>query len=370
MITVTELCAALVRIHTDDPTPTGPAIALCGEVLAKAGFRLRRGVETTPDIEHALFEREGNDPPLLFDGHLDTVPAGVGWERDPAGEIADGAVWGRGAVDDKGPIAALLVALQQYAGPRRLLVSLSGDEETHMRGIQRLREDAAVQAATQAIALEPTSLVPIHAHKGNARIRVDVRGRAAHASRPQNGCNAIYDKMRLIAALAKWFAGNEGARRIKAFGDEPSTLVVTRELTPNTAFNVIPDCASFWYNFRPLPGGGDPLETLLSRIAEEADRLGIETVVEMEYSSPPTFTPADAPLIRALAEISGHAPAWEAYGTDGGHLSDGIREIAVFGPGDVARAHRPNEMITLQELEDGVAALQTLLNRLGLTGNY
>jgi acetylornithine deacetylase len=365
MTAVAELCAALVRIPTAEPTPTGPAIALCGEVLGQAGFRLRRGVETTPDIEHALFEREGEDPPLLFDGHLDTVPVGAGWERDPlGGEIADGAVWGRGAADDKGPIAALLIALQGYAGSRRLLVSLCGDEETHMRGIQALREDAAVAAATQAIALEPTNLTPIHAHKGNARIRIDVKGRPAHASRPRAGRNAIEDKMRLIAALAEWFAGNEGARRAAAFGEEPSTLVVTRELTPNTAFNVIPDCASFWYNFRPLPGSGNPLGTLRAQIEAETQRLGIEAEVEVEYASPPTFTPADAPLIRTLAEIGGKAPSWEAYGTDGGYLSGGTREVAVFGPGDVARAHRENEMITVRELEEGVTVLRAVLARL------
>lgn len=365
-MTVADLTAALVRIPTTEPSPTGPAIALCGEWLQQAGFRLRQQVETAPGIAHALYEREGNDPPLLFDGHLDTVPAGEGWERDPlGGEIVDGAVWGRGSADDKGPIAAALVALQEYAGSRRLLVSLCGDEELHMRGIQALRDDPAVQAATQAIALEPTNLIPIHAHKGNARIRVDVAGRCAHSSRPWAGCNAIEEKLRLISAVAEWFAGAEGARRLADFGDEPSTLVVTRELTPNTAFNVIPDRASYWYNFRDLPSKGNhPLQTLLARIAAQAERLGIEASAEVEYASPPIYTPADAPLVRVLSGIGGHAPAWEAYGTDGGWLSDGRREVVVFGPGDVLRAHRPNEKITVQELEEGVSALREVLKRL------
>jgi len=374
MTAVAELCAALVRIPTAWPSPTGPAITLCGEVLEKAGFRLRRGVETAPEIEHALFERGGKDPPLLFDGHLDTVPVGEGWTGDPlAGEIADSVVWGRGAVDDKGPVAALLVALQGYTGSRRLLVSLTGDEETHMRGIQALREDPVVAATTQVIALEPTNLTPIHAHKGNARIRVDVRGISAHSSRPREGCNAIYEKMRLITEVANWFSVSEGDRFVKEFGREPSTLVVTREFTPNTAFNVIPDRTSYWYNFRYLPwrvdpqypGDREPLERLVMQIALEINRQGIDATVEVEYASPPTFTPADAPLIRALSEIGGHAPAWEAYGTDGGHLSDGIREVAVFGPGDITRAHCEDEMITLRELDEGVAALRAVLERLG-----
>ncbi|MHB0937607.1 MAG: M20 family metallopeptidase [Armatimonadota bacterium] len=365
-MTVAELTAALVRIPTTEPSPTRPAVALCGEWLQQAGFRLRQQVETAPGIVHALYERDGDGPPLLFDGHLDTVPAGGGWERDPlGGEIADGAVWGRGAADDKGPIAALLVALQRHAGARRLLVSLCGDEELHMRGIKALREDPAVQAATQAIALEPTGLIPIHAHKGNARVRVDVSGRPAHSSRPWAGCNAIEEKMRLITAVAEWFAVNEGARRVADFGDEPSTLVVTRELTPNTAFNVIPDRAGYWYNFRDLPGQEHSLETLLAQIAAQAERLGIQAKAEVEYASPPTYTPVDAPLVRALSDIGGHAPAWEAYGTDGGWLSDGQREVVVFGPGDVLRAHRANEMITVEELEAGVAALRKVLQQLG-----
>lgn len=368
MITAAELCAELVRIPTDEPQATAPALALCEEVLLAAGFRLRRWVETLPGVASALYEREGDGPALLIDGHLDTVPPGdaAKWERDPlGGEITEGAVWGRGSADDKGPIAAALIALQGYAGARRLLVSLGGDEELHMRGVQLLMEDEAMRQATQAIVLEPTALAPVHAHKGNARLRLDVQGRPAHASRPWQGVNVIEEKIRLIQAMRDWFAINEGARRVAAFADEPGTLVVTREETPNATFNVIPDRGSFWYNLRWLPDGDDPLEAVVEQVMKKAERLHISAEVEVEYSSPSLLTSADAPLVRALARVGGKAPAWVAYGTHGGHLKRIISEVVVFGPGDIARAHCENEHITLQELTDGVEAMAAILVELG-----
>ena len=366
MLTAAQLCADLVRIPTDEPHATAPALAICADALAAAGFRERRRVETLPGIVSALFERDGDDPPLLIDGHLDTVPPGdpAAWEAEPlGGEIVRDAVWGRGSADDKGPIAAALLAVQGYAGSRRLLFSLGSDEELHMRGIQALLADEAMRAATQAIALEPTSLVPIHAHKGNARIRVDVQGSPGHASRPGQGVNAIEEKIRLIATVRDWFAANEGARRVEAFAEEPGTLVVTRELTPNEAFNVIPDRTSYWYNFRWLPGDA-PLPAVLAQLGAAAERLGIRARAEVEYWSPALLTPAGAPLIRAITEITGNPPAWAPYGTHGGHIAGICPEVVVFGPGDLARAHRENERITLKELNEGVEAIHAVLARL------
>lgn len=366
-MTVAELCAMLVRVPTTEPEPTGLAIALCAEVLTAHGFQVLRQFETAPGIAHALFGRDGAGPAILIDGHIDTVPPGEPsrWSHAPlSGKVADGAVWGRGSADDKGPLAAGIMAACAYTGRRPLLVSVSGDEELHMRGVQRLLDEAIVQTATQTIALEPTDLLPIRAHKGNARIRVEVRGQSAHASRPWEGRNAVEDKLRLIAVIADWFTAHEGAGRIATFGDEPPTLVVTREYTPNEAYNVVPEHASYWYNYRPLPGTGDPFQRLLTVIREQAAALGVMADAEIEFLVPAFLTSAETPLIRTLERVSGHTSGWAAYGTHAGYFALGNRQAAVFGPGNIAYAHRENEHILISDLEDGVTVLGAVLQAL------
>jgi len=373
------LCAELVRLPTALPHGTGEIIARCAQFLAPAGFRLACQFETAPGIRHALLERPGQGPALLFDAHVDTVPVGdeAQWSYPPlAGEIAGGKVWGRGSSDDKGPLAAALVALAQTSSPRHLLLSLCGDEETDMLGMQEMVRHPLVQAASQAVVLEPSDLVPVHAHKGNARVRVEVRGRACHASRPWEGQNAIEHKGRLIAALQDWFAREEAGRRLPEFGDDPPTLAVTREQTPNPAYNVIPDHALFWLNYRPLPlshrlpekGAGeavrtphDPFAALSDRILAIAQDLGIQGMVEVEFAVPPFLVPADSPLPVALARLSGNAPAWVAYGTHAGYLAGHIRDLAVFGPGRISVSHCRNECVEVGFLQQAAQVLSGLL---------
>lgn len=366
-MTVAELCAALTRIPTVEPEPTGAAIALIAAILAPAGFTIIHRVETLPGVEHALLERPGDEPPLLIDGHLDTVPTGdsARWQYSPfSGEIADGKVWGRGSADDKGPLAAAVMALRHANTSRRLLLSLTGDEELHMRGMRMMLDHPAVRAATQAIALEPTEFIPIHAHKGNARLRVDITGHAAHSSRPWEGRNAIEEKMRLAAATAEWFASGEGRRRVPLFGDEPSTLVLTREVTPNDAFNVIPERTSYWYNYRPLPGNPQAYAEITRALGDLAQRLDIQANVVMEYELAAFETPVDSPLVQALETVSGRKAGWVAYGTHAGILAVDGRQVAVFGPGSIAVAHQENEHISIEMLEEGVRQLTALIETL------
>jgi len=362
-MTAAEICAALVRIPTAAGHPTRPAIELCAELLRPAGFRVLQVMETAPGVAHGLLERPGEEPGLFLDGHLDTVPTGdrEQWQADPlGGELIQGAVWGRGAADDKGPLAAALAALGgDYR--RRVALSLTGDEETDMRGMRALAEHPAVGSAAWGLVLEPTSLVPVFTHKGNARVRVDVAGRAAHASRPWEGRSAIADKLRLLAAVEDWFAQEESGNRLPAYGEEPATLAVTREHTPNPAYNVIPDRASFWYNYRPLPGQGEPFARFADLVRREAARLGISAQVEVEFAVPPFYTDPEGGLVQALAQASGCAPRWVAYGTHAGYLAGQIPELAVFGPGGIECSHREDEHVSVTELEQAVAVLASLL---------
>src|SRR5262249_7591111 len=151
----------------------------------------------------ARLEGSPAGPHLLFDGHLDVVPAGNGWSQDPyTATVRDGRLIGRGAADMKGGIAAMVAAaeaVRQAGMPLRgtLTLAMVADEEEGGAGTRALLDDGL--EATWAIVPEPTELRPVVAHKGSANLHIRLRGVPAHASTPEQGVNAIEQAMRVLA---------------------------------------------------------------------------------------------------------------------------------------------------------------------------
>ncbi len=144
---------------------------------------------------------------LILNSHMDTVaPGDAGqWHAPPFGaEIRDGRLYGRGSADAKGPLAAMIVAFESIARSRvrakgRLILTAVSYEEENGRGTHA--EVAAGTRADAAVVGEPTSLRVCVAHKGVLRLRVTTRGKAAHASEPWEGANAISAMAPVIGAL-------------------------------------------------------------------------------------------------------------------------------------------------------------------------
>ena len=257
-----DITRALIRCPSVTPQEGG-ALAYLEKLLGDAGFATHRVTfvdKDTPDVEN-LYARIGEGAPhLTFAGHTDVVPTGdeTLWRFPPfSAEVADGRVWGRGACDMKGGIAAFAAAALRYVdkhGKRRGTISLliTGDEEgPAINGTVKLLDwaDARGEKFSHAIVGEPTNpnalgdMIKI-GRRGSLNGDITVAGRQGHSAYPQQADNPIPTLARIVTALsaAPLDAGNA------AF--DPTRLVVTSFDVGNSARNVIPGEATAKFNVR------------------------------------------------------------------------------------------------------------------------
>ncbi len=357
-----EILAELVAFPSVVGHPNGALMQHIADYLSAHGAR----VSLLPGPEgnrFNLFATLGDAarPGYVLSGHVDVVPAAEpGWLGDPFCLRREGArLIGRGACDMKGFVAAVLAAVPELsrmdlAAP--VHIALSYDEEAGCRGVPHLLARLSDLCAPPlgAIIGEPSGMVPVLAHKGKAALRLSAQGRAGHSSRPDLGQNAIHALVpALVAAadLAEAVArGPEDARF-----EPPHSTVQIGVLSGGQAVNIIPDRAEALVEARAI-AGVSPQEIL-------APLLGIPGVTADWLSSYPALAlAADHPLARRVADLSGAAPLQAvSYGTEAGLFQQAGVPAVVCGPGDIARAHRPEEYITEAEL----AAAQALVLALG-----
>ena len=305
---------------------------------------------------------------LMLNSHMDTVPAAnMAIEPfDPV--IRGGRVYGRGACDAKGAIAAMLAAFLAHAERRErrcpILLALTADEEYSFAGAWKLIErDLPISACVVG---EPTGLMSVIAHKGVARWRIKVRGTSAHGATPHLGRSAIYDGARVGLALEA-YNGELGARAGHPLLGQP-TINVGR-IWGGQSVNMVPDACEFEIERRLLPGE-DGREAVHECEAWIRERLGeeIELIVEDPFLvDPPLDTPRDAPVVQALARahtaVLNKPGAIEGahYGTDGSKFALAGFETVVCGPGDIKQAHTSTEFIEIVQMELAVRFYDNLL---------
>jgi putative selenium metabolism hydrolase len=324
--------------------------------------------------------RAGPGPHLHFDGHLDTVPATAldAWTHDPfAADLADGAIWGRGTADMKGPLAAMLCAAAFV--PRNALrgtVSVSAsvaEEELEGPALVAL---LAHRRPDLVILGEATLLRVAIGQKGRAGIRVTTYGKPAHSSVPHEGENAVYRML-------------DVTRRLRAITPPTDELLgagvmelVELVSSPYPGTSIVPDRCTARWDRRTIRG-----ETRASVLAGLRAALdGLDFPVDVDYLdvAVPCYTGATLrsddfhpawdiaaahPLVQgALAAIGAAGlPATVApvpYCTNGSGSAGelGIPSI-ILGPGDPALLHVVDEHITSEQLMQGVAVYMHLLRR-------
>ena len=277
-VSALDITRALIRCPSVTPAEGG-ALAYLEKLLGDAGFETHRVTfsdKDTPDVEN-LYARIGEGAPhLTFAGHTDVVPTGdeTLWRFPPfSAEIADGRVWGRGACDMKGGIAAFAAAALRYVdkhGKPRGTISLliTGDEEgPAINGTVKLLEwvDARGEKFSHAIVGEPTNpnalgdMIKI-GRRGSLNGDITVVGRQGHSAYPQQADNPIPTLARIVTALSAAPLDEGNA----AF--DPTRLVVTSFDVGNSARNVIPGEATAKFNVR-FNDIWTP-ETLAARIRE------------------------------------------------------------------------------------------------------
>ena len=289
---------------------------------------------------------------LLLAPHLDTVGA-AGTKFIP--QRKNGRLYGRGACDTKGSVAAMLSAVLELAGgknrPTHTQIVFAGlmDEESAQAGSRALT--ASGFPADLAIVGEPTKLQVVTAHKGSLWLQLTARGQAAHGATPHLGHNAVHEMARIVDALETDYAQQLKRRKHPLLG---SGTVNTGKIYGGTQPNIVPDACVIEVDRRTLPG-----ETEKSVIREitallRAKKLSAQFTPTKLAPCLPLETDARRPLVRQfLRSTSQRRPVGVDYFCDAAVLAAGGSPSVVFGPGDIAQAHTADEWISLAELERG-----------------
>jgi acetylornithine deacetylase len=367
MMNVEETLARLVAIDSVSARSNAEIISYAAQRAESIGMRVRtypysdeRGVEKTNMIATLGPTRADTEVELALVGHTDTVPYDAMWTEALKLTEREGKLYGRGACDTKGFIAAALTAIEVCdAGKlgRALALVLTADEEVGCLGAKRLAETQAI-GARYSIVGEPTGLQPIRAGKGYCLAEVLVRGREGHSAYPALGKSAIFRAARLITHLES-IAEELKAERREEF-DPPHTTLNVGVVTGGTAKNIIAGQCRFTLEWRPVPGQGAShvLDLLRARIEDERARdKDFDCDINVLRIDEGMETPADSMLVSMLEEATGKRAGTISFGTEAPEMKRLGAEAVVLGPGDIRVAHRTGEFVPVAELQQCVRVL-------------
>jgi acetylornithine deacetylase len=318
----------------------------------------RQPVAPQRDNIVAHLEVPGAARTLLLEAHQDTVPVD-GMTIDPfGGVIANGRLYGRGACDIKGGLAAMLSAFTRLARDKsrasmNVILASTVDEEHTFTGVQELVRRGL--KADFAVVAEPTDLDIVNAHKGVARFVLTTPGRACHSSRPDRGVNAIYRMGHVLTGLEHFAKELELSRTDPVLG--PPTLSVGR-IEGGVSVNTVPDVCRIEIDRRVIPGE-DAAATAgeMVRFLREREHIDFEIDCPAPWMSMPALSPDGseeivALLAKAITAVDGLHPVVSVpYGTDASILARAGIPAVVFGPGDIAQAHTKDEWVALEEVQ-------------------
>lgn len=367
------IALALDLIGFDSVSPPGTEEACSAHLamlLEQAAFQITRHA-FAPGRTSLVAGWTGSDKgldPLVFTGHLDTVPLGSrAWSTNPFGEIRDGRLYGRGASDMKAGVAAFVAAaIDATRGEptlrRGIVLVLTAGEETGCLGAAALAEAGLLGTASGLVVAEPTSNRLALAHKGALHLRAHTSGATAHGSMPHLGDNAVFKATRAVEDLRNFQFGVPAHPLLGA----PTATVTS--LHGGEAVNVIPDRCSLTFDLRTLPGQ-DHAEVL----AALSDCLGSDVRFDPPLADMPAVgtEPSDAFAVMA-AEVLDEAEAGQSeppigmpYFTDGSVLQGafGNCPTIILGPGEPGQAHQTDEWCEAQAINDAKRIYQSIITR-------
>lgn len=345
------LARELLAFNTINPPGNEAACAHhLGRLLEAAGLTVRHFefAKGRTSLVATLSVRNSTTPPIVFTGHLDTVPLGAApWSHDPfGGEVVGDRLYGRGASDMKGAVAAMVIMSQRLAGlPRRadLVLVFTAGEETSCQGAQHLAETAGALGEAGALVVgEPTGNAPVIAHKGCVRYGITLRGKTAHASMPEQGDNAIHKAAEIVTRLRHF-----------QFGVPSHPLLGSATLNIGTIeggmnINSVPDRARIGVDIRLLPGQTEARvrQQLLEACGESVEIERLEGAVSVE-------TDPGHPWVREVVGLAGAPPRGAPYFTDASVLTGALGNVptVILGPGEAEIAHQTDEYCSVAKLE-------------------
>ena len=372
----TRLLRKLISMDSANPPGNEERIArYVSDYLASQGINSRL-VPLEPGRASLYAELSGELPEVIgLSGHLDTVPASSEWTLPPTTPVLqNGRLYGLGASDMKGGVAMLLAAFCRvaravksgYRLQRGLALLLSASEETGLRGAQTLREAGVVDHVNFLIIAEPTNAEVGIGSMGGVLTRVTFEGQEAHAATPAKGINAILACARFLLAMDQ----RVETLPVYKYSDD-LTLRATLNvgtIAGGRATNIVAGQCHADLDMRCASQAQEELYLgALAELAVEAASPGTYRS-EISYQAKPLLTPATDPWVtrfaRAYESIVGCAPTL-GVGLGGSDIlelaPEGDLPFVIFGPGQPAQAHRPDEYIELELLKKSRAILDRFL---------
>jgi succinyl-diaminopimelate desuccinylase len=362
MSEVLDLTCELIRRRSLTPDDAG-CQQLIAQRLHRAGFRcehLRFG-----EVDNLWATHGQGGPVLVFLGHTDVVPTGpeTDWISPPfEPTVRDGNLYGRGAADMKSGVAAMTVALEQFAAahpdhPGTVALLLTSDEEgpTNLHGVRRVAQHfrESGQRIDWCVAGEPSSKVKLGdlirvGRRGSLSGALTVRGVQGHVAYPEKALNPIHALAPALAELAavRWDEGN---------ADFPPTSFQVSNLNAGTgALNVIPGSLVAHFNFRF--GTASSAASLRERTEAIFKKHGFDYALEWNLSGEPFLSPAGGRLRETVVGVCRELCGVEPEQSTGGGTSDGRfiaplgAEVVELGPVN-ASIHKVDECVAVEELE-------------------
>lgn len=346
----TDPVALLERlIRCDTHNPGGDELAMARLLADELS---RRGPDDVQVIEvpradgvtkGAYVWARWGTPRWMINTHLDTVPVNAGWTGDPfVARVGGGRVMGLGAADTKGAIAAALCALD-VAKPKHLAILYSGDEEHGGTVVRAFLETPLAKGIERAIVCEPTSCRAGTKHRGILAFDATLRGEGGHSSRADSLPAPVGELAKLAVAVYAWGK----LRKDQGPAGFPGMCMNVAKLAGGVAFNVVPDEATLSFSLRPPPG----LDAagIRKELEEMAARV-IPGITMRAALSNPTFATRDLAAFRPALGAVVDAPIDMGFWTEAAVLAAAGIDAVVFGPGDIALAHAPDEWVPIADL--------------------
>jgi succinyl-diaminopimelate desuccinylase len=358
---ILNLLKDLVATNSENPPGHEAEVAkVLRDHMETHGISCRTvGPSKRPNLIFSSHEEQKGD--IVMHGHMDTVPVGPldSWTHDPfSSEIVDGRLYGRGACDMKGPVAALAETLILYTEERHskpLVVLATSDEESGCSGAEEVAKSGLLDGISFGVCAEPTSLQILVGEKGMFWSKVVATGKSAHGSRPEEGVNAIQaciDAIRLLTEEQFPFEADE------LLGDPTMNVGV---IEGGIKINVVPDRCEAQLDMRIVKGQNP--DSLLVKMNDKLKSAGLSDRVQVEFvhGKPAVLTPLDSKIVtlaRSTVErVTDSVPSLSTatYGTDCSVLQPevGIQHV-ICGPGSIEQAHQQDEYIDLEELYQSV----------------
>jgi acetylornithine deacetylase len=322
-------------------------------------------------------------PGIVLSGHTDVVPVdGQPWTVAPF-ELSEhhGRLFGRGTADMKGYIACVLAAVPDLlAAPlnRPVHIALSYDEEVGCLGVRSLLAELEQRPVKPLLCIigEPTELKPVLGHKGKLAMRCDVHGAACHSAYAPQGVNAIEYAAELIGELGRIGTTLRAMDLHDPRFDPPFTTVQTGVISGGKALNIVPADCRFDFEVRALPAQ-DPRDVAeqLQQYAEthvlpkmRAVHAGSDIRFSELSAYPGLVTDAKSQAAQLIAQFCGSDEfTTVAFGTEGG-LFDAIGiPTVVCGPGSMDQGHKPDEFVSVEQLNGCDAMLRRMVDILQST---